>query len=486
MEESFKNIKKLRAHIKDMFLNLTAKKDVVSSYYIQYVEKNKKNKMFGLDSFHFQSKLIELEYKHLHDEYLFMDNRIYCDYYKLYGMVATFCKQNFKTDYKFVNYPVYKDLDPYRAYDFETINNIHYNIIDLIQFIQTSIKNGEDEINRDKNRLKTGLNLENYIHNLEYRNNILISNVQLYENYLNSYHIYHMNFLKKLSDKISLFWKQLSNNMQVNDETLSEEFREIKENDTELKTADELLKNEIVNQLIEPVSRTNSPVIEFYSENVDKCSEFKNNINDDCSKLSLVIEEKTENLNNMINELKDESQEQLVMVQPVKEETEEENEENEENEEEPRQRCVEDSRETETKESNPEEESVVVSSTIDETRETSDFNLYIKKPLDEPLLLEEEIYEKQIYEKKEIKEENKEEINEEINEEKEELDNVHITPDFINENKEEDKRDSAVERDAMIPEVCVENILNNEFVGIKESSENVVVNKKNKKKKKRN
>jgi hypothetical protein len=446
MEETFKNIKKLRAHIKDMFLNLTAKKDVVSSYYIQYVEKNKKNKMFGLDSFHFQSKLIELEYKHLHDEYLFMDNRIYCDYYKLYGMVATFCKQNFKTDYKFVSYPVYKDLDPYRAYDFETINNIHYNIIDLIQFIQTSIKNGEDEINRDKNRLKTGLNLENYIHNLEYRNNILISNVQLYENYLNSYHIYHMNFLRKLSDKISLFWRQLSNNMQVNDETLSQEFKEIKENDTELKTADELLKNEIVNE--QPLSVVKESVEETLEE-------------------SVIIENEITDKDNQDNKLINQETKEEDDIEEITEEMTEEMTQNEiENEieiekEEPRQRGLryfENTREIEEKESHTtEEESNVVSSAFDDTRETSSVNL----SLNDPVLLEEKIYDK---------------------EDKE--DTVHIRPDFINEIKEEEIRDVAIERNAMIPEVCVENIINEEFIGIKESV--VVTENKKKRKKKRN
>jgi hypothetical protein len=480
MEETFKNIKKLRAHIKDMFLNLTAKKDVVSSYYIQYIEKNKKNKMFGLDSFHFQSKLIELEYKHLHDEYLFMDNRIYCDYYKLYGMVATFCKQNFKTDYKFVMYPVYKDLDPYRAYDFETINNIHYNIIDLIQFIHTSIKNGEDEINRDKNRLKTGLNLENYIHNLEYKNNILISNVQLYENYLNSYHIYHMNFLRKLSDKISLFWKQLSNGMQVNDETLSQEFRE---NDSELKTADEILNdipndlvsNEIINILVEPltpkknkefISVENYKIvnIDYIQKQEEKDQKYQKEIE---TKEEIIIDDNEEpvivdnddNIDNVDNE---------------------EIPEYEKNEKEkPRQRGLENSREIESQEDDlSQKETSLVSFSFDETRETSSIDISI---IIDPLLSEEYIYEKKDKNENNDKNDNNDKKNVEE-------DKVHIVSQFINEKREEEVRDSAIERNAMVPEVCVENILNEEFVGIKESivEPAIVTENKKKRKKKKN
>lgn len=432
MEETFKNIKKIRAHIKDMFLKLTAKKDIVNGYYIQYVEKNKKNKLFGLDSFHFQSKLIELEYKHLHDEYLFMDNRIYCDYYKLYGMVSSFCKQNFKSEYKFVNYPVYKDLEPYRVYDFETINNIHYNIIDLIQFIQNSIKNANDEIIRDKNRLKTGLNIENYIHNLEYNNNILISNIKLYENYLKSYHIYHMDFLKKLSDKISLFWRQLSNNMQVNDETLTQEF---KDTDTELKTVDELFKNEITK---------NDEIINIDTDNF---RELKNILND--LKVEII-----------------ENEDEIII----------------ENKEEPRQRYIEDKREIEEpkKQNNKKEESCILREQINEPRDNSKSKVDFS--LNEPILLEEYIYEKKI--DNPIQYVNNKDENNVKDLEKE---TVHITSSFIN-NCDIEPRDIAIERNAFIPEISVENILDKDFVGIKEpveTIENILDNEKKKRRRKK-
>lgn len=70
------------------------------SQYKQYLESNKTNKIFGLDSFYYQSRLFDLELKQLKEHYSFVNNRIYCDYYKLYGMVKQFYKENFKLEPK--------------------------------------------------------------------------------------------------------------------------------------------------------------------------------------------------------------------------------------------------------------------------------------------------------------------------------------------------------------------------------------------------
>ena len=213
MDEGFNKIKNIRFEIKDTLAKLTAKKDTVRGYYIQYIEKNKKNKMFGLDSFHFQSKLIELEYKQLNEHYIFIDNRIYCDYYKLYNILIVLYNQKFKTYTKQRNYPIYKYLEPFKQYDFDDINNIHYEIIEMIQHAYVLVSQNNDEINFDTQKLKSGFNIDNYVHNNIYKNTILLTNINLYEKYLNSYHIYHMNFLKNLLEKMGLFQKHLSTDL---------------------------------------------------------------------------------------------------------------------------------------------------------------------------------------------------------------------------------------------------------------------------------
>jgi len=209
-------LKAIRIKIKNTFEYVTNKKKIVYDCYIKYIEKNKKNHFFGLDSFHFQNKLIELEYDNMSKLYNFIDNRIYCDYYKLFGLIIQFFKKNFKQDkyetlIKNNSYPTYKDLEPYKVYDFDVVNDIHSDLIILINHLYKSVKKTNEEINIDKEKMKNGLNIENYIHNYIYTNTLLESNIQLFENYLSSYHKCHSLFLSNLKEKMILMTNHLDN-----------------------------------------------------------------------------------------------------------------------------------------------------------------------------------------------------------------------------------------------------------------------------------
>ena len=92
--EKMEEIKAIRVEIKDIYEKLTNKKNDIYRNYIDYIEKNKKNNFFGMDSLHFQNKLIEIQYECITKQYHFIDNRIYCDYYKLFGLVTQFLKKN--------------------------------------------------------------------------------------------------------------------------------------------------------------------------------------------------------------------------------------------------------------------------------------------------------------------------------------------------------------------------------------------------------
>ena len=46
--------------------------------------------VFGLDSFKFQSKLIDFEYSDMQKYFYALNNRMYCEYYKLFKIVAEY------------------------------------------------------------------------------------------------------------------------------------------------------------------------------------------------------------------------------------------------------------------------------------------------------------------------------------------------------------------------------------------------------------
>ena len=55
--------------------------------------------------------------------------------------------------------------------------------------------------------------IDNYIHNLEYHNNIIVNNVNLYKKYLSAYHTYHLSFLSNLNSKLNCIHEQLDNDI---------------------------------------------------------------------------------------------------------------------------------------------------------------------------------------------------------------------------------------------------------------------------------
>ena len=55
-----------------------------------------KNYTLGLDSFYFQNKLIQMEYENMKSIFNFIDNRVYCEYYKLLRMLYEFVNKDIK------------------------------------------------------------------------------------------------------------------------------------------------------------------------------------------------------------------------------------------------------------------------------------------------------------------------------------------------------------------------------------------------------
>ena len=216
IEKKFEEIKSIRVFIKNTFKLLTEKHVEIKAQYKTYIDANRKCEY--LDSFYFQIKLLDYDYDTTNKLYNYIDNRIYCDYYKLFIIIYNFFKLNFKTEksemiLKNTKYPIYKDLEPYKIYDFDTINDIHQDIIRLIEYINKIIQQNEDEIKTHQSKLSSGINIDNYIHNLEYHNNIIVNNVNLYKKYLSAYHTYHISFLSNLNSKLNCIHEQLDNDI---------------------------------------------------------------------------------------------------------------------------------------------------------------------------------------------------------------------------------------------------------------------------------
>lgn len=222
---SFEQIKNIRLKIKSKLEYIHKTKENIKQNYLLYIKNEHNNDFFGLDSFHFQNKLIEQEYAHVIKMYKFIDNRIYGDYYKLIIKIKSFMQLHLlpeqfdkikELNYIQTTYPIYRDLNPYEEYDFDTIHNLHQDIIIILENATTIYNETKDKIHKYNEQIGLGMNIDNYIITNQHKNNQLITTIRLFNNYLNVYHKYHYELLYNYYEQLKLINKQINHKYEVN------------------------------------------------------------------------------------------------------------------------------------------------------------------------------------------------------------------------------------------------------------------------------
>jgi hypothetical protein len=198
----------------------------LNDIYGEYIKHTKDNMMvFGLNPFYFQCKLVKLEYDDMHRFYISITNRMYCEYYKLHKIMAGYItetvKENdsLKVNFMYKEFPVYKDLEPFKEYDFEIICKIHDVIITMIDYLFQYLVKKENHMKTNENKNKTGLFINNFVNTLNYDIIVMREKILLFIHDLGFFHKLHIQYLKRFSDKILFFHMQLNDDVKLNSNT---------------------------------------------------------------------------------------------------------------------------------------------------------------------------------------------------------------------------------------------------------------------------
>jgi len=224
LKEEFNNITDMRDGITKIFETLKIKTEKLKEIYADFIKNNKDNLfVFGLDSFHFQSKLIDIEFDDMKRLNAGIMNRIYCEYFKLYKIIQNYIKNSI-SDRKILelvqienNYPTYKDLEPYKDYGYSITQDIHENILILLGSINSVLINKEHELRVLQQKNSTGLNIDNYVHTFNYHTTMLKENLLLFITYIEFFHKLHTKYLKRFSTKLQLMFSQITHDIQFED-----------------------------------------------------------------------------------------------------------------------------------------------------------------------------------------------------------------------------------------------------------------------------
>jgi hypothetical protein len=211
-EPNFQTVKQLRMDLNALFTEIEEKLKILNDLYHELVQiHSDKNYTVGLDSFYFQNKLIQLEYDNMQHVFNFIDNRIYCEYYKLHRMLYDFINKEIKekniVDKLLIThkkYPIYKDLEPTKIYDFNITSEINHAIQNAIQELKEYLSEKKQELEEKKKRSEMGINIHSIIHEQVYNNILLEERIHMFENYLNTFISHHSKYFSRLLIKMKL------------------------------------------------------------------------------------------------------------------------------------------------------------------------------------------------------------------------------------------------------------------------------------------
>jgi hypothetical protein len=218
LKGSFKNIIAIKREIGNTKNNVNVKLGELKKLHNEMIrDNNKQIFLFCLDSFYYQYKIFAMEFEHIKKLRAILNNRMYCDYYKLHNLIVKFCKDHINEESLNIHtFPVYKDLEPFQEYRIEDIMLIHDSILQLINTLYLETVNKEDVILHYNENHKVGFSISNFLNTLSHENRILQDQITLFVNYISFFHISQQKQLKKLHHRITDFFKEIDENINMN------------------------------------------------------------------------------------------------------------------------------------------------------------------------------------------------------------------------------------------------------------------------------
>jgi hypothetical protein len=223
-ENNFQIVNHLRVELNTIFDDIDEKLRVLNEMHSEMVKTHQdKNYTSGLDSFHFQNKLIQMEYDNMKNVFNFIDNRVYCEYYKLHRMLFDFIGKEIKDKaivdkllITYKKYPIYKDLEPTKIYDFNITIEINHTIQNAIEILKEYLSGKKKELSDEKKRSEIGINIHSIIHEQLYNNIILEERIHMFENYLNTFISHHSKYFSRLTIKSKLMLGIVNEDFHLN------------------------------------------------------------------------------------------------------------------------------------------------------------------------------------------------------------------------------------------------------------------------------
>ena len=226
LKNNFNEIKLLRESVNNLLTSLNDKVDLLGEFYQEILDKHINETSNGLDSFHFQSKLINMEITNNVNIFNIIDTRIYCDYYKLFKTIVkylleTIKNKNLTSSFENKVYPIYKDLEVKQNFNFDITIELYNDIIQGCDILNNELITREHNLILQKKKRDSGLNIDNLINSIIYNNNLLNNNIDLFSNYISVFNNFHIKYFTRFFLRTKLFYGQINSDIRFEESKMN-------------------------------------------------------------------------------------------------------------------------------------------------------------------------------------------------------------------------------------------------------------------------
>lgn len=226
LKNNFNEIKLLRESVNNLLSSLNDKVDLLGEFYKEILDKHINETSNGLDSFHFQSKLINIELTNNVTIFNIINTRIYCDYYKLFKTIVkylleTIKNKNLTSSFENKVYPIYKDLEVNQSFNFDITIELYNDIIQGCDILNNELITREHNLVLQKKKRDSGLNIDNLINSIIYNNNLLKNNIELFSNYISVFNKFHIQYFTRFFIRTKLFYGQINSDIRFEESKLN-------------------------------------------------------------------------------------------------------------------------------------------------------------------------------------------------------------------------------------------------------------------------
>ena len=232
ISKDFNYIKFLVDETNDFLKLINNKIDILKKNHSNFLQESKVSDNITLDSFLFQSSILDESLIDRKNIFSRIQNKIYSDYYKLYKNISNFYLKIIKdneTTYKENNilnneYIPYNDLDKHLVYDFDSIIKLNKDILSIINYIIELIKKKSKYIKQKEKNLSVGYDVDFLVNYENYNKLYLINSLNLYINNININNCLHYKHLLSFYSQLKYFYLLIVKHISFDDETIYSNF----------------------------------------------------------------------------------------------------------------------------------------------------------------------------------------------------------------------------------------------------------------------